>query len=107
MVHANSEPRLLASHPVYQYFARRYGLDIESVQWEPDEVLSEEQWAILGRIQSTHPTTTMIWEGPLLQSTLERLRSLGIESIVFDPCANTCDGEDFLSMMQRNVETLK
>ena len=27
---------LLASHPVYQYLARRYGLDLESVMWEPD-----------------------------------------------------------------------
>ena len=36
VVQQDALPVLLASHPVYQYFARRYGLDIESVTWEPD-----------------------------------------------------------------------
>ena len=107
MLQAKSQQPLLASHPVYEYFARRYGLDIESVLWEPDEVPNEEQWALLGRILSSYPDTTMIWEGPPLQASIERLRSLGVESIVFDPCANSCNGEDFLSVMQKNVETLK
>jgi zinc transport system substrate-binding protein len=29
---------LLASHPVYQYLARRYGLNLRSLVWETDEV---------------------------------------------------------------------
>ena len=36
---------LLVSHPVYDYFARRYGLNIKSVHWEPDEMPSAGQWS--------------------------------------------------------------
>jgi len=32
---------LLASHPVYQYLARRYHLNLKSVHWEPDRVPPE------------------------------------------------------------------
>jgi len=105
-VEAMSERRLFASHPIYQYLARRYGLDIKSVLWEPDELPSEEQWALLGRMLSSHPAATMIWEGPPLQASIDRLRALGVESIVFEPCANACNGQDFLSVMRRNAETL-
>ncbi|CAB1058995.1 hypothetical protein D1BOALGB6SA_3753 [Olavius sp. associated proteobacterium Delta 1] len=34
---------LIVSHPVYDYFARRYGLKIVSVHWEPDQVPGDEQ----------------------------------------------------------------
>jgi zinc transport system substrate-binding protein len=95
---------LVASHPVYQYFARRYGLDIVSVLWEPDEVPSDAQWGELQDILSDHPAANMIWEGPPLQASIDRLRSLGVESIVFEPCANSCG--NFLNTMQNNVAAL-
>ena len=33
-----SRRRVVFSHPVYQYFARRYGLNAGGVHWEPDEL---------------------------------------------------------------------
>ena len=33
---------LLASHPVYQYLARRYGLNLRSLHWEPDQAPTEQ-----------------------------------------------------------------
>jgi len=44
IVAKNPELPLLASHPVYDYLARRYGLNIKSVHWEPDQVPSRNQW---------------------------------------------------------------
>ena len=35
---------LLGSHPVYNYTARRYGWNLQSVHWEPDEMPSEAEW---------------------------------------------------------------
>lgn len=98
---------MLASHPVYQYLARRYGLDIKSVLWEPDAVPNERQWSELAQIQAEHQAAAMIWEDQPHQITLDRLRSMGIESVVFDPCANTCGSENFLTTMQRNIESLE
>ncbi|MEK6235939.1 MAG: metal ABC transporter substrate-binding protein, partial [Planctomycetales bacterium] len=42
---AQPDRPLLASHPVYQYFAARYGLNLQSVHWEPGEYPDEKSWA--------------------------------------------------------------
>ena len=98
---------LLVSHPVYDYFARRYGLKIKSVHWEPDEVPSAEQWLELQKILKEHPAKWMIWEGEPMGESVERLKSIGVNSLVFDPCGNTPDQGDLLTMMRQNVENLK
>ena len=76
---------LLASHPVYDYLAARYGLNFRDVLWEPETFPDEE---------------------PLPES-VERLRQLDIESVVFDPAGNVPEDGDFLAVMQNNVENLR
>jgi zinc transport system substrate-binding protein len=97
---------LLASHPVYQYFARRYGLNLRSVMWEPDEVPSKRQWNEFEGILRDHPATWMIWEDEPEQETIERLRSLGVESVVVNPGGNRPSAGDFLSVMTGNARSL-
>lgn len=104
---SNAEPQLLVSHPVYQYLARRYGLSLRSVMWEPDEVPRETQWAELEAIREDHPATWMLWERAPVQESVERLRRLGIETVAFDPCGNRPEMGDFLSVMSGNAENLK
>ena len=88
---------LVASHPVYQYLARRYGLNIRSVHWEPDQVPDKEAWAELRTILKDHPAKTMLWEGEPDKRTAAKLRELGIRGLVLDPCAN---GTDFLQTVR-------
>jgi zinc transport system substrate-binding protein len=107
IVSKNQQQPFVASHPVYDYFARRYGLNIKSVLWEPDELPSENQWSELGTILKDHPARWMIWEGEPLSESVTKLKSMGIESLVFDPCGNVPEQDDFLSVMQQNVENLK
>ncbi len=97
---------LVASHPVYDYFARRYGLNIESVFWEPEEPPSAEQWAELISILRNHPTKWMIWEGPPNPDAVDKLKSMEVESLVFNPCVNVPDQGDFLTVMKQNVENI-
>ena len=99
--------RLIGSHPVYDYFARRYGLNIKSVHWEPDEIPSDEQWIELQVILKEHPAKWMIWEGEPIKEPVEKLKSLGIQSLVFDPCGNVPEKGDFLTVMRQNKENLK
>jgi len=82
----------VVSHPVYDYLARGYGLNIKSVHWEPDE---------------DHPAKWMIWEGEPIKESVEKLKAIGMQSVVFDPCGNTPDQGNFITMMQQNVENLK
>jgi len=97
----------IGSHPVYDYLARRYGLNIKSVHWEPDEAPGDAEWMELQTILKTHPAEWMIWEGNPMKKSVEILKSIGINSIVFDPCGNVPIEGDFLSVMLQNVENLK
>jgi zinc transport system substrate-binding protein len=98
---------LVASHPVYDYFARRYGLNIKSVHWEPDEIPTNEQMMELNGVLKEHPAKCMIWERNPMKQSVERLHTNGVASLVFDPSGNTPDQGDFLDVMKQNVENLK
>ncbi len=98
---------VVASHPVYQYFARRYEIDLKSVHWEPGEHPTDEQWEQLQQLLESHPAKVMIWEGEPLQASVDRLSELGVRSIVIDPCGNKPGEGDFLSVMQQNIESMK
>jgi zinc transport system substrate-binding protein len=102
---ARTQP-LLASHPVYQYFAHRYGLNLKSVHWEPDDVPDEQQWTELDALLREHPAKWMIWEAPPASQTEEKLRERGVGCTVFYPCGNVPDGGDYLQTMQGNLEAL-
>lgn len=101
------ERRLVVSHPVYDYLARRYGLNIKSVQWEPDEIPSFSQWQELQVMLADHSAKWMIWEGEPLEATVVKLEEKGIGSLVFSPCSNVPEQGDFLSVMQRNTKNLE
>jgi zinc transport system substrate-binding protein len=92
---------------VYDYFAHRYGLNIRSVHWEPDEILTNEQMMELNSILKEHPAKWMIWEGNPMKQSAERLKAIGVDSLVFNPCGNIPDQGNFLSVMRQNVENLK
>ena len=98
---------LMVSHPVYDYFARRYGLMIKSVHWEPDEILTNENMMELNHILKEHPAKWMIWEGEPSPEITAKLAETGIKSVVFDPCGGVPDAGDFASVMQRNIAALK
>ncbi len=95
------------SHPVYQYFADRYGINGLSVHWEPDEMPSDAMWQELTTLLRSHPTKWMIWEGEPSSDIRAKLTGLGIKSVVFDPCADTPDGGDFASVMKLNMTALE
>lgn len=98
---------LVASHPVYQYVARRYGLNLQSVLWEPEVMPDDEQWQALQSILKTHEAKWMLWEGDPLQASVDKLQTLEVKSLVFDPCGNVPEQGDFLSVMKQNVENLQ
>ena len=98
---------LLGSHPVYQYLARRYELNLKSVHWEPNEMPPNEEWEGLRKILASHPAKWMIWEAKPSEAIVAKLTELGVGSLVFDPCANRPESGNFLDVMKENVEHLK
>jgi zinc transport system substrate-binding protein len=102
----NNAP-VVASHPVYQYLARRYAINLKAVLWEPETVPDDKAMEELKGILATHPAKWMIWEGEPAKESVEKLKALGIESIVFDPSGNTPESGDFMSVMQANIIALE
>ncbi len=102
----NSEVPLFASHPVYQYFARRYQLNIKSVLWEPDSFPDKSMWKELEKLHQEHQAAWMIWEDEPLPESVERLKQMGIQSVVFNPCGNRPDDGDYVTVMKDNVTNL-
>ena len=98
---------IVASHPVYQYFARRYGLAIKSVHWEPEVTPVRKAVVELHDILEVHPAKWMLWEGQPIEAAVKMLEEKGIKSIVIDPCGNQPEEGDWMSVMRANLEQLK
>ncbi|HVR30519.1 MAG TPA: metal ABC transporter substrate-binding protein [Thermoanaerobaculia bacterium] len=98
---------LLFSHPVYQYLARRYGLNGRSLHWDPSEVPGHFAWAAFEEKLEGHPARFMVWEGEPVAETAVELERRGIQSLVFSPCATAPESGDYLSVMMDNIARLE
>jgi len=99
---------LIASHPVYQYWERAYGLTVPSLLWEPEMDLDDEALADLKKIQDDNPGAKFfVWEGDPLPGHTEKLKALGLASVVVSPCGNRPETGDFLSVMKANIAALE
>jgi len=98
---------LLVSHPIYQYWARGYDLNIRSVHWEADSEWNPDREAELAKANAGHGAAWMVWESTPDKILVDHLKQNGIRSVVFDPCGNVpTSGDDWLSVMGNNLEAL-
>lgn len=105
--------RLIASHPAYDYLARRYGWEVHSLDLDPEAPLSEEQFADLERVNGSLEPALILWESEALPATREALESrLGLRSVVFSPAENPsvaqrAQGSTFLDILAANLQALE
>jgi zinc transport system substrate-binding protein len=104
--HKDSQP-LVASHPIYQYLARRYNVNLKIMRWEADTDPGRTEWQKLAAQQKEHPAKWMLWEGQPLPNSAARLQAMGINSTVFSPCFTQPEQGDFLSVMRQNVKNME
>ena len=103
----NASAEIVFSHPVYQYFQKRYGIKGHSVHWEPNAEITKEMWHDLEHAIHHHKTGWMVWEGTPLDSSVESLKQIGIQSVVFNPCSAEPEEGDFFTVMKTNIEELR
>ena len=104
--HSDQAP-FFASHPIYQYLARRYNMNITMMMWEPDADPGPPEWLHLQEVLKDHPAKWMIWEGEPLAASVQKLQEMGINSTVFEPCMNRPEAGDFTSVMRENIKNLQ
>jgi zinc transport system substrate-binding protein len=97
---------LFASHPVYQYLANGYDVDIVSYHWEPDQMPSEVNWQEFEHDLDHHSARAMLWEDEPVSEIRQKLEEVGVTVIVFNPGGNKSD-LDFISLMRQNIDNLK
>lgn len=95
------------SHPVYQYFQKRYDITGPSLHWEPDEVATDDEWEELKATARRIKATMMIWEAEPDEPVTRRLGEMGLRTAVLDPCSNTPANGDFFTVMRKNVQALR
>lgn len=105
--HVLKTKNMIASHPVYQYLSKEYGLHIHSVHFEPEDFPSEKQWKNLKKLMKSNKPNMMLWEVQPISEIADKLKDLDIEIVVFDPCANRPVKGDFLTVMTKNIERFK
>lgn len=106
------ETPLLASHPAYQYVARRYGWKLRSLDLHPDAVPDAEGRAALRSVLAEHPARIILFESEPALELAELLRSeFGLRCVLFSPAESPPPGprepgQDYFSVMTANLERL-
>ena len=98
---------LVASHPIYQYFARAYDLKIEALEWEPGMEMKDKDLNDLKKLLAGHNAEWMIWEDEPSEANVAAIAALGLKSVVFSPNANVPGEGDWLSVMKQNIANLE
>ena len=96
---ADRRPELLVRRVVegQQFFQRRL--------FDNPAALGRVDLGVFGlrALLEEHPARVMLWEAEPLAETAERLAGLGVESVVYAPCANRPREGDWLAVMQANL----
>ena len=98
---------LLASHPAYNYLARRYGWKVTNFDFDPDTALNDAQIAKV-KASMGATKTVMLWESEPLVATRAKLKEIGVVSVLYSPAeASPEDSEDdFMTIMRANLMRL-
>lgn len=102
-----SDQHIIGSHPVYQYLSSAYGLNIQSVHFEPNEMPTEKQWKDFDQLFEKHPSSIMLWEDEPASAIKEILHNKGIRVVVFNPCGNKPESGDYIDIMNQNIKALE
>ena len=100
---------LYASHPAYNYLAKRYGWRIVNLDLDPETMPNDEVFAAVKARLTTQPGTHLLWEAtpqPEIAARFER--EVGLVSLVVEPCETpaTVPQRDYLERWKINLANL-
>ncbi|MEO0544967.1 MAG: zinc ABC transporter substrate-binding protein [Pseudomonadota bacterium] len=105
-LNGSTDVHLIATHPRYQYFARRYAVPISALEWDAGSEPSDEQVKDLEKLVSETGARILIWEAEPSAGTVEAIAELGVTSVTFSPLAQPTDGMDYLQAIEMAVSGL-
>ena len=108
-----ADTEVIYSRPNYQYFARRYQLPGESLDWSTDAVLNSalahqlEHLETSGQKEASGQSRLMVWPRQPDPTMTAALAERGIEVLVISTLEQQPESGDFLSVLRMNIEALK
>ncbi|WP_333713130.1 metal ABC transporter substrate-binding protein [Yoonia sp.] len=97
---------MIATHPRYQYFARRYGLTIDALEWEAGATPTDAELADLQAMIAETGATVLIWEGEPDPAAFAATAALGLRNVVFPTLAHGIEDQSFADVMGAAIAAL-
>lgn len=108
LVEKHGPPMLFASHPAYNYLARRYGWRLVNLDLDPEQPLDAERERALADRSKQHPARLILFESEPTPELAAALRArLGLTSVVFSPAETPSPEGDYLTRMGLNLDRLE
>jgi zinc transport system substrate-binding protein len=87
--------KMIATHPRYQYFARRYGLSIAALEWEAGAIPTDAEIADLQTLVDNSGARVLIWEAEPPEAAFKITSELGLQNVVFPTLAHRFENHTF------------
>ncbi|MEM6634500.1 MAG: metal ABC transporter substrate-binding protein [Pseudomonadota bacterium] len=97
---------MIATHPRYQYLARRYDLSIASLEWEAGAEPTADEWEELDALMKETGARILIWEGVPPAAALEAAEALGVENVVFETLAHKPSNGSYVDALGAAIAAL-
>lgn len=99
---------LVTSHEAFGYLASRYGLTQRGISGlSPDAEPSPKRLAEVAAFARSNKVTTIFFESLVSPKVAQTVASeVGAKTAVLDPLESVTGGDDYLSVMRRNAQTL-
>ncbi|MEY1554322.1 metal ABC transporter substrate-binding protein [Yoonia sp. R2331] len=98
---------MIATHPRYHYFARRYGLSVTALEWEAGAMPGDSDMADLRDLAEETGAQVLIWEAAPPAEAFEMTRGLGLRNVVFAPLAHGVAGQTYIDTLAGAVAAME
>lgn len=102
---------LYASHPAYNYMARRYAWRVVNLDLDPEAMPDDATFADVKARLEEKPGAHLLWESTPLPAIAERFQNeLRLASLTVEPCETESDPKDpdgYLTRWKKNLEQLR
>lgn len=98
---------LIVSHPIYDYFARAYGLNLISMTFEPDQVPDDGLVSELDAAIEASGARYLIWEDTPIPEAAAIGTERGLTSLVFRTGNDIAPDEDLIALIEEGLTALE
>ena len=106
-VNTKPDRPVIFSRPVYQYLARRFRMNAETLDWDGGAPPDAEALALLDELLERHPAAWMIWPEAPSAPVVTALKDRGVTCVVVPIAGGPPADGDLLTAMDATAVSLR